>query len=48
MVAAVDGQQIRDSTGDVELTVEVHAEVSGAQPGVVDRGPVGVAAFGER
>src|SRR5271156_2878820 len=45
VVAAIDDNQILDTPGDVELTVEVDAEITGPQPGGLARCPVRMAAY---
>ncbi|PQM46228.1 hypothetical protein C1Y40_03595 [Mycobacterium talmoniae] len=45
MVAAVDDDQVLDPAGDVELAVEVDAQVAGAEPQAAHRGAVGVTAL---
>src|SRR5262249_55699959 len=47
VVAAVDDDQVFDSPGQVQLTVEVDAEIPGRQPRGVVRNALGVAALVE-
>src|SRR5262249_22532002 len=46
VVAAVHDHQVLDASGDVELAVDVHAVIAGAQPDAVGRNALGVAALG--
>src|SRR6202020_2783084 len=45
VVAAIDGDQIRNSAGDVELTIEIDAQIAGTQPGVLDHRALSAAAL---
>src|ERR1700734_2256162 len=44
VVAAIHDDQILDAPGDVELTIQIDAEIPGPQPGGFARRPVSVAA----